>query len=74
MKRAIIIPEKCMNCEMCLVETDCPKKAIIRESIEDKPWIDFYRCSGCMKCLGFCKNEGIREVYQPCDGKARSGW
>ena len=74
MKRAIVNPQICKSCIPCVVETDCPKKAVIRESDNDMPWIDFYSCSGCMKCIAYCKNEAVEEITHPCDGKARKGW
>jgi len=46
--------------------------AVIRESPADKPWIDFYRCSGCMKCKKFCPNGAMDEVLQPCN--LRRSW
>lgn len=74
MTRAIVNPAVCKGCLPCSVETDCPKKAVIRETTEDLPWIDFYKCSGCLKCKMYCPNNAIDEVTHPCDGKARKGW
>ena len=74
MKRAVVDPEKCINCTPCLVEAGCPNKAIIREEPSDKPWVDFYKCRGCMKCVGFCACNAVSEITRPCDGGARMGW
>ncbi|MFQ3548167.1 MAG: hypothetical protein SNJ70_00260 [Armatimonadota bacterium] len=74
MKRALIKPEKCNNCSECAVMIKCTMEAVIRENIEDKPWIDFYRCSGCMKCKGYCDHSAIEEITQPCNGKGKIGW
>lgn len=74
MKRALINPEKCQNCKSCCVVENCPMTAVFRESSTDKPWVDFYRCSGCMKCKILCPNDVIEEITQPCNGKGRMGW
>ncbi len=74
MKRPIIVPEKCQNCPVCKIQEECPKNAVIREHIQEKPWIDFYKCSGCMKCIVFCNNRAIQELSKPCDSQGRSGW
>ncbi len=74
MQRAIIIPEKCKSCSPCLIELQCETKAIIRESIHDKPWIDFFNCTGCLKCKPVCSNEALDFITQPCTGKPRMGW
>jgi len=57
-----------------MVLENCSMKAAFKESEADKPWVDFYRCSGCMKCKGFCNFEAIIEITQPCDGKGKMGW
>ncbi len=59
MKRAVIKPEKCINCRSCSIQENCSNKAIIREDPSEKPWIDFYRCSGCLKCVRYCKNNAV---------------
>jgi Pyruvate/2-oxoacid:ferredoxin oxidoreductase delta subunit len=74
MKRALIHPEICVNCQPCQVEAKCPMQAVIREQKAEKPWVDFYRCSGCLKCKDFCPNQAIEEISHPCDGKRRIGW
>lgn len=74
MKRAVVDPENCINCETCLVEINCPNHAIIREDPSDKPWIDFYKCRGCMKCTSYCNGNAVNEISRPCDGNARMGW
>ncbi|MHB1153455.1 MAG: 4Fe-4S binding protein [Eubacteriales bacterium] len=74
MRRAIIKPDHCKNCMICLVEQKCPNTAIIRESKEDKPWIDFYKCRGCMKCINYCQNNAVEEITHPCSGKPGMGW
>ncbi len=74
MKRPLIRPVKCQNCSPCQVETKCPKCAVIREEPMDKPWVDFYKCGGCMQCKAWCAHDAIEEMTQPCDGKGRMGW
>ena len=74
MKRAMIEPGRCGNCASCIVELNCEKRAIIRESVEDKPWIDFYHCTGCMKCKSLCPKEAVVEISHPCNAKPGKGW
>lgn len=74
MKRALLNPEHCQNCTPCRVQTQCPMQAVFRESAGEKPWVDFYRCSGCLKCKGFCPHQAVTEISHPCDGKRRMGW
>ncbi len=74
MKRAMIKPDQCQNCAACNIQINCEKKAVIREAPDDKPWIDFYHCAGCMKCKLYCRNDAVEEVTQPCSGKGRMGW
>ncbi|MDD4153498.1 MAG: hypothetical protein PHD91_07265 [bacterium] len=74
MKRALINPDLCINCHPCQVEERCPMQAPFREKPADKPWVDFYRCSGCLECKGFCSYNAIQEITHPCDGKGRLGW
>ena len=75
MKRALIDPKKCKGCDPCAVETKCPQQnVIIREDKTDKPWIDFYKCRGCMKCKQYCENGAILEEMKPCDPSALSSW
>ena len=50
MTRALIRPDKCSECQPCEVERQCAMKAVFREDPNERPWIDFYRCSGCLKC------------------------
>jgi len=74
MKRALIDPEKCRNCSACAVNEKCPENAVIREEATDKPWVDFYKCRGCMKCKLFCPNGSIIEELKPCDGGLLKSW
>ena len=74
MKRALIRPEKCSNCQPCEVEEQCPMKAVFREEASERPWVDFYRCSGCLKCKTVCVSGAIEEICQPCNGRGRMGW
>ena len=74
MKRALIDPDKCKNCETCAVNADCPEKAVIREEKNDRPWIDFYKCRGCMKCKQYCLNDAILEELKPCNGGFAQSW
>jgi len=68
MRRAVIVPDKCKNCDVCSVNENCIQKAIIREDGIDKPWVDFYKCRGCMKCKPACANGAVIEETKPCDG------
>jgi Indolepyruvate ferredoxin oxidoreductase, alpha and beta subunits len=61
MKKAIIDPLKCNNCEACRIELNCPQKAVIREETA-KPWIDFYKCIGCMQCKAYCQNGSVAAI------------
>lgn len=74
LKRALIDPSKCANCALCIVEQNCAMEAVFREPQDAKPWVDFYRCAGCMKCKALCPNQAIAEITHPCDGKGRMGW
>ena len=48
--------------------------AFFREEAADKPWVDFYRCSGCLKCKPACPFNAIEAILQPCNGKGKIGW
>jgi len=74
MKRALINPENCLNCQICNVAALCPQKAIIREEPTDKPWVDFRLCRGCMKCKLFCNNNAVLEELKPCNGGLAQSW
>ena len=75
MKRALINPELCKNCQPCMAEQACSTMhAFFREKPTDKPWVDFYRCSGCLKCKPACPCDAIEVIMQPCNGKGKIGW
>ncbi len=74
MKRAIIQLEKCTNCTVCEPLEQCPMNAIFRETPEDRPWIDFYKCSGCLKCKPICPNGAIKLITQPCSMYGKKTW
>ena len=74
MKRALVHPDRCRGCRPCVAEGECPKGAFFREVPEEKPWVDFYRCSGCLKCKPACLHAAIEEIAQPCTGTGRVGW
>jgi len=74
MKRVMIVPKKCQNCPTCEIEIICPKKAIFREEPNEKPWIDFYKCSGCLKCKPLCRSEAVECLARPCSEKNLGGW
>ena len=74
MKRALIQPGRCINCDPCPVQQVCQRQAVIRESPSDKPWVDFYRCAGCLKCKPSCPACAIEEIAQPCTRRGRMGW
>ena len=74
MKRAMIDPKICRKCDVCEVDANCPQKAVILEEKNDTPWIDFYKCRGCMKCKQFCENGSVLEEIKPCDGNSLRSW
>ena len=74
MKRAMIDPKICKTCNICEVDSQCPQNAVIREDKGDTPWVDFYKCRGCMKCKLFCNNGAVLEEIKPCDGKSSPSW
>ena len=74
MKRALIRPEKCSNCQPCEVEEAMRDESSVPGEANERPWVDFYRCSGCLKCKTICVGEAIEEICQPCDGRGRMGW
>jgi MinD superfamily P-loop ATPase len=74
MKRAIIDPQRCHNCQPCAVKEQCPMTAVFIELPGDRPWVDFYRCSGCLRCQALCPHGAIQEISHPCDGRPRLGW
>jgi len=74
MKRAMIVPDKCKNCEVCAVYENCGPRAIIREERIDKPWVDFYKCRGCMDCKQACNNDAVIEEIKPCNGGFAKSW
>jgi len=63
MRRPLVNPEHCHNCQ-----------AFLREEAGDKPWIDFYRCRGCMHGKTACANGAIEELVQPGTGGRRMSW
>ena len=74
MKRAMIKPERCLGCETCEVERMCTFRAVIREDPADKPWIDFLKCTGCVKCKNVCRGRAMEYIVQPCNGSGRMSW
>jgi len=74
MKRALIVPDRCQNCETCAIEKGCSRTAVIRESPAEKPWVDFYLCAGCLDCKALCSFHAVDEISQPCDGRRHMGW
>ena len=74
MKRALIQPEKCKNCMPCPVQEKCGLYAVFREVENEKLWVDFCQCSGCLSCKTVCPFGAIEEITQPCTGRPRFGW
>lgn len=74
MKRAMICPDLCTSCNPCRIEVECRFKAVIREDPADKPWVDFYRCSGCGECKKICEFHAVTDISKPCDGKGKADW
>jgi len=74
MKRAMIDPKICRKCDVCKVNLKCTEKAVILEEKNDTPFIDFYKCRGCMKCKQFCEHGSVLEEIKPCDGNSLRSW
>jgi len=74
MRRPLVKPERCGNCQPCRASAACDCRAFIREEAADKPWIDFYRCRGCLRCKPACAKGAIEELIQPCTGGRRMSW
>jgi len=74
MKRAMVEPKACKKCDVCEVDAKCPQKAVILEDKNNIPWIDFYKCRGCMKCKLYCKQGSVFEETKPCDGRFSPSW
>lgn len=74
MKRALVQSDKCANCAPCPVQEKCGRRAVFRETEQEKPWVDFYRCSGCMVCKTVCRFGAIVEIAQPCTGRPKASW
>ena len=74
MRRPLVNPDICQNCQPCRASAACQSQAFLREEAGDKPWIDFYRCRGCMHCKTACVNGAIEELVQPCSGGRRMSW
>jgi TPP-dependent indolepyruvate ferredoxin oxidoreductase alpha subunit len=75
MRRALIDPTICKSCDPCAVEMKCEQKnVVIREDRADKPWIDFNKCRGCMKCKQFCEYNAILEEAKPCNPSFMTTW
>lgn len=73
MKKAILDPRQCKSCQPCTAVLACTFRAFIKESENEVPFIDMYKCSGCGKCIRNCSNGAISLLIQPC-GKAKQGW
>ena len=74
MQRALIQASKCRNCQPCPPAEQCPMQAFFRETAGEKPWVDFYKCGGCLNCKPLCPARAIESISQPCNGKGRKGW
>jgi len=74
MKRSMVDTKICRGCDICEVDAGCPQKAVIPEEKNDKPWINFYKCRGCMKYKTLCKNGAVLEETKPCDEKFTKSW
>ncbi len=67
MKTALILCAQCQNCTDCAVQLNCKYNAILREEPDDKPWIDGYKCCGCMKCKLYCPHGAVEQQTTPCN-------
>jgi Fe-S-cluster-containing hydrogenase component 2 len=74
MQRALVLIRTCLNCRPCPPEEQCQMKAFFRDPPDEKPWVDFYKCGGCLKCKPLCPANAIEPISHPCDSKARRGW
>jgi Pyruvate/2-oxoacid:ferredoxin oxidoreductase delta subunit len=52
--RAIIDPEQCTGCGVCV--GFCPERAI---TLGDAATVDAARCAGCGECVGVCPNAAV---------------
>ncbi len=71
----MINPEKCQRCDVCQIQANCDgPNVLIRESNTDMPWVDFYKCRGCMKCKNYCPNGAVEGLAQPCNMAGKMSW
>ena len=49
-------------------------QAFFRETPDEKPWVDFYKCGGCLNCKPLCPARAIEAISRPCDARGRRGW
>ena len=45
MKRALVQQGACGSCEPCNVAANCPMNGVFRDSLGERPWVGFYKCS-----------------------------
>ena len=62
MKRVMIDQSRCIGCLPCKISEKCAYGAVFRED-SDRPWIDFFKCRGCMKCVSSCPQNAIEEQF-----------
>lgn len=55
-KQAVIIYERCKNCEVCEPQEKCPAYAIVKE--DDEYYVG-PSCQGCGYCRKFCPYNAI---------------
>lgn len=51
--------ERCHSCDKCLAREVCKVRAIVHFDESDPPFVDRYRCYGCMICVNECPFQAV---------------
>jgi Pyruvate/2-oxoacid:ferredoxin oxidoreductase delta subunit len=54
--------DKCMACDPCIVNQECPAKAFIVLDKGEKPFWDGTYCKSCMTCLLDCPYGAVIKI------------
>lgn len=64
-QRVTVVDEDiCKNCQKCLVESNCPIKAVKVEN--KKVIIDKSKCNNCGRCIGNCPFNAVKSTKDGC--------